>query len=182
MAKIGRRMKKLTMTVGFPGRIGRGSAGSGSRAGGFTTSAGPTASAGRDLWSPSASRRVSDGRLGLDREARADHLQPLDDHRDAGVEALGDDPQPLVGLARDDPPDGHLALLVDDVDDRARVGLDDRRGGDDDGVLEPVDDHPDLDVLARAGACRRGWGSAALTRKVEVVSSTVLSMKKHRPS
>ena len=47
----------------------------------FTTSAGPRASGRRDP----ASRRPRDagqhGRLGLDREARADHLEPLDDHR-----------------------------------------------------------------------------------------------------
>ena len=70
--------------------------------------AGPGRAA-RLAFAASRDRPGEDRRLGLDRHAGPDQLQPLDDHRDARVEPLGDDPQALVRLRRLDPLDRHLA-------------------------------------------------------------------------
>ena len=77
----------------------------------------------------------------------------------------------------DDPPDGDLALLVDDVDDGPGLGLDDRRRRGP--RRRPRAGRPTIRTLTYSPgrSLPPGLGIRALARKVEVVSSTMLSMK-----
>src|SRR4051812_22443369 len=116
VAKMGRPMKKLTMAVLPP--VGCGSA--------------SVREAGPGLWLLLAvrlrrlphlevflaggrarlgfKRYVEPGRLRLDDNPGPDHLEPLDDHALAGLEARLDDAKAIVGEGRPDRDDGHLSL------------------------------------------------------------------------
>ena len=74
----------------------------------------------------------------------------------AGLDARFEHAEALVDEARHDLRDGHLALLVDDVDGRTSLGLDNRMLGDDDGVLGLTDLDVSLHILAGQDDLLRG--------------------------
>ena len=85
--------------------------------------------------------------LRLDRDAGSDHLDSLDDDRHARVKPLGDDSQPLVGLGCLDSLDHHLALGIHDVHGGPCFCFQNGGCRDDDGILDLIDNGPELDVL-----------------------------------